>query len=149
MILSSRPILLYPIIEPLAWKLRDNFDDSTILTGYRIVELDDDDDDLCTNLVLDNVKTRADHVVVNRFLNNDFEDLVPDMQLEQLPFVQLNEVMELDDDPVMGADLDAINPEMVDNNDLVMNVNDVPQAAIGFRMGLEITEGVEVESSGA
>ena len=87
MILSSRPILLYPIIEPLAWKLRDNFDDSTILTGYRIVELDDDDDDLCTNLVLDNVKTRADHVVVNRFLNNDFEDLVPDMQLEQLPLV--------------------------------------------------------------
>ena len=64
--------------------------------------------------------------MVNRFLNNDLEDLVPNMQLGQSPLVQLNEIMELDDDPVMSADLDAIIPEMVDNSDLDMKINDVP-----------------------
>ena len=38
---------------------------------------------------------------------------------------------------------------MLDNDDLDMNINDVPQAAIGFRETLKIPEGVKVESSGA
>ena len=108
-------------------------DDSTILAGDIIIELDDDDDELCTNLVLDNSRARAEHVVVNRFLDNDLEDLVPEIQPEQLPLVQINEVMELNDDPVMGADLDVKNSEMVDNNELDVNINYVPQAAIEFR----------------
>ena len=64
--------------------------------------------------------------MVNRFLNNDLEDLVPNILLEHPPLVQLNEVMELDDNPIMGSDLDTINPEMVDNDDLDMNINDMP-----------------------
>ena len=35
------------IIEPVARETMNNFDDSTILAGDRIMEMDDDDDDLC------------------------------------------------------------------------------------------------------
>ena len=34
--------------------------------------------------------------------------------------------MELDDNPVMGSDFYAIDPEMVENDDLDLNINDVP-----------------------
>ena len=108
-----------------------------------------DGDNLCTNLVLDNVRARVEQAVVNRFHDNDLEDLVPNIHLEQPAHIQLKEVNELDDDPVMDADLDVMIPEMVENNDLDMNIDDMSKAAIGFRERREIPEGVEVESSGA
>ena len=53
-------------------------DNSTVLAGDRIVKVDDDDD-FCKNLVLNNVRTRVEQAVVDGFLNNNLEDLVPNL----------------------------------------------------------------------
>ena len=52
---------------------------STVLAGDRIVEVDEDDD-LCKNLVVNSFRARMEQAFVNGFLNNSLEDLVPQFQ---------------------------------------------------------------------
>ena len=53
------------------------------------------------------------------------ENLVPDIKQEQDPPPQLDEVMEVNCDPGMDANLDVINPDMVVNNQSDVYVNDL------------------------
>ena len=64
-------------------KSTNKFNDSTIPAGNKIIELDDGDDyELNTNLIAASARVAAENTVINKFIWNDLDSLVPGLQWE-------------------------------------------------------------------
>ena len=97
----------------------------------KIMELDDRNDyELNTNLVVASARVTAENMVINKSMENDLENQVPGLQWELHSPPQMQEVINPDDGPNMNVDPTIIDPEMVDDNDSNVELNDMTQVEV-------------------